>query len=549
MRVVKRLAILLLGWCGIFSVGSGQPDPRFEPFDWVNYRSVGAITSITEGFSYVYFGTQNGGILRYHLYRNDFDYPITKAQGLNSNHILAVYFDRSTGTLWAATDRGLEYSYTREGEWYRLSHDDLGLPGDARIRQIGSSDKHIWVLAGAMFLKLDRLAGIVLGMMPTPDEEGIQWSSLRFLPGMELPTELTGYTVMEGWLLNWNQFTDPYGRLVAITTVFQGQFNEYWLGTEDGSIFLGDRQMETLYPLRYGLASTDVTTLSHSDPFWIAGRYGYGNHQGITWFDPRRQIFDRIEFEVTINMEPQSFYSSLIIDDEVWIGGEFGCAVYDQQEGFWRFIDESRGLPSGPILTMAGDTGYVWVGSPNGLARLRIKTKRSAPAGIETLFRGRFIYDLELIQGQLWIGTGFGLYIYDIRMQTLHDFRSLGDFSRLKQQQFLLNTFWEITAAGDLVYIATPMGILTFDLKTQTWDLPVDPSQFRGERVWSMEVIDRWCFLGTAKGVTRIDLEQRHVRNYTYSFIGRVNDMYFSDNTLWLGTDQGLIAFNWQRDP
>jgi len=38
--------------------------------DWITYAPARFITSIDIGDDYVYFGTRNGGILRYHMYDN-----------------------------------------------------------------------------------------------------------------------------------------------------------------------------------------------------------------------------------------------------------------------------------------------------------------------------------------------------------------------------------------------------------------------------------------------------------------------------------------------
>ena len=42
----------------------GQIDNRFNIFSWEQYGGVGAVNSISEDYSYFYFGTENAGILR-----------------------------------------------------------------------------------------------------------------------------------------------------------------------------------------------------------------------------------------------------------------------------------------------------------------------------------------------------------------------------------------------------------------------------------------------------------------------------------------------------
>ena len=544
MKLLFPFSLFLVVSCPLFL--TAQPEPRFDPFDWTAYRHLGRINSITEGYNYVYFGTEDGGIVRYHIFRNAFAPPITRAQGLSGNRIQLVHFDRETGTLWVVTDKGLEYSYSREGDWYYLSFEDIGIAPGTRILRMGSSARNLWLLAGSMFIKLDHLSGIVLGMAPKPDEDSIAWSSGPLLPGEKPPEKIADYSVMDGWMLNLNQFIDPFGRVTDITTIYQGQ--EYWVGAEDGTIFLGDKQLEAFYPQRFGLANTDVTTFTHGRQFWVAGRYGV-EATGVTRFDYRRKMFDFFDFDVNINMNPQSLFSSLEVGDEIWLGGKSGILVYDKKESFWRILDETRGLPVGSIVTMASDdSAYVWVGLSAGIARMNIKTKRAEPIGIEDLFLGRFIFDLEIIGDQLWIGNERGLYIYDTQRKTLVKYTAFGDFSLLRGRQKVFSYFWKIRSYKQQVFIATPQGILRYDSKSKQWDVIIEPSEYQGKRVLAMEFSGNQCFLGTLDGVIRIDLRQHFSRVYNYSFIRRVNDMYITNGTLWLGTPEGLISFLWKKD-
>ena len=146
-----RLSCLLIFFLMLTINLHGQPEPEFSPFDWVTYRQTGRIQSITEGFAYIYFATEEGGILRYHTFQNQFDDPITQAQGLSSNNIRSLHFDRETGTLWVATKHSLDYSYTREGNWTSIPYGNLALPKNVHIRRIGSSPAYVWL--DALLLK------------------------------------------------------------------------------------------------------------------------------------------------------------------------------------------------------------------------------------------------------------------------------------------------------------------------------------------------------------------------------------------------------------
>ena len=129
--------------------------------DWITITKTGAITSITEGYSYIYFGTESGGVLRYHIYANEMDIPLTMAQGLSSNKIQSVHFDFDTGILWIGTDSGLDYSHMREGGWTHLRKRDIGIGRKRKTHQIGSTIKNLWLRSNNQYIKLDHVSGIL----------------------------------------------------------------------------------------------------------------------------------------------------------------------------------------------------------------------------------------------------------------------------------------------------------------------------------------------------------------------------------------------------
>ncbi|MDG2266234.1 MAG: hypothetical protein P8L91_04545, partial [Candidatus Marinimicrobia bacterium] len=117
----KPIPIILFGVLSLSETILSQVNSRHDPFDWVMYRKPGLIRSFTEGLSYIYIATETAGVFRYSIYGNQFEYPITKAQGLSSNRVRAIHFDKMTGILWVATDKSIDYSYNGEGNWISKS--------------------------------------------------------------------------------------------------------------------------------------------------------------------------------------------------------------------------------------------------------------------------------------------------------------------------------------------------------------------------------------------------------------------------------------------
>ena len=261
-------AILLVG------LALGQPELRFHPFDWVQYRQTGKVNSISFGDRYAYIGTQSGGVLRFNRYSERFEAPITRAQGLRSNTITAVHRS-SNGILWAASPLGVEFSFTEEGDWRFIDRYQLNLPLGIFVERIGESDNNVWLDTPGLIYKLDAITGIVVGIMPNPDE-AVTWSSGLIRFRQDLSDLFIDYSFMDGWMTDLQSLIHPDGRQMNVTTLIKNNFNEVWIGTEDGTFFRGDNTMKTFTPFDSawrGMISKPSVVMIHS---------GWGDGWGIT---------------------------------------------------------------------------------------------------------------------------------------------------------------------------------------------------------------------------------------------------------------------------
>lgn len=544
--LIRTGTTTLLLMSAVGRVGA-QPDLRFDPFDWVIYRQVGSITSITEGFSYAYLGTELGGVIRYDIYGDRFPEPITRAQGLSSHQVQAVFFDRNTGYLWVATPNSLDYSYNREGEWRHVSRQDLSLPKGSFIRRLGASKDYLWGYTGTMYYKLDHTTGILLGVMLNPDAKNITWSSAPFDESWMTSNFLDTYSVMDGWLLNLDEMVSPKGKQIGITTVYEGQFGDIWVGTDDGTLFHGETQMRSLYPLVVGLGNNDVQSILGGQYFWLVGRQGRDT-RGITQVDLRRDIYTIFDFDLTTNAQAQSLYTVEKVGNEMWFGGVGQIIVYDLKHDFWRTYDETRGIPGGNILSLSPDSQSVWIGSTAGLGRIDRRNKRSLSIPRSGFIKNLFVYDLKVIDGMVWVGTEYMLYLIDPSRQIIQTFKNFGNVQAIRDRLDAFSGFTAIEKIGDEVYVATFQGILVYNLTNRRWSLVVEPSIYSGRAVTSLQKDGDVLFIAQGKGFTRYELDSGQSRVYTYPFIGRVNDMYISNEILWLGTNQGLVKFHWKKD-
>ena len=540
-RFLYKCSIIILA-C---SYSLSQPLKSFRPFDWVLYKSTGSITSFTEGYSYIYIGTTLGGIKRFNIYGNYFDNPISTAQGLENNEVSAVHFDKKTGFLWASTSGYVQYSFSRENDWFSKNFQDIGLSKFDKITKIGSSDSYVWLKARSSYVKLDQSSGTMVGIYPIPDELSIEWSSGEYRSDQQFDKDFTDFIILDGWIFNGNELIDQNGSRKKITSVFFSQYGNIYLGSENGVVFYGSETMETFKPVIPDIINEDVLSLYLDNYHLWVGSLNFLKSEGISKIDVKSLESFPFKFEETINMEPSPIYSIISSANEVWVGGEGIILYYNEKKNFWKTLDQGRGISDGIVWDMCISDRHLWTATSRGINRIDLATHSINLIGIEEYFRDTQVYSIENINDQIWIGSRKGLFIYS------QDDPKLINALDLQKKDELINNFYNFTSIhenDDLVYVAGDMGVARFNTMQNEWEL-ISPSVVYGaETVYSMTVNDKFLFLGTRNGFSRINKSTGLVREYTYPFIGQVNDMVLDENVLWIGSNNGLLKFKWKRD-
>ena len=528
----------------LFAVSFSQPSARYRPFDWLLFKEPGRINSLSEGFEFLYVGTSHGGIYRYNLYSNQYDFPITSAQGLKNNSISSVHFDQNTGILWAASVGALQYSFTREGDWRYIDFVDIGLRNNDNISQIGNSENYVWAKANAVYVKLDKSSGILAGIYPRPDEINISWSSTNYYEQADIATIMNNYALMSGWMASGSKLIDGYGRYIDITSGLIGKHNDVWIGTSDGTLFQGDKTMEAIFPTEFGIRGSNINALfQNENNLWI-GSKGYDIGRGVTRLNTRNFQTDHYDFDVTVNMNLTEVYSFYDFENTLWVGGNGVILVFDKPDNFWRTLGEDRGIPNSDITSMVGDSNYVWIGSYYGIRQINRKSKREEPMGFEYLFYNHPVNDLLLNEFGVWVASRTGIYLYDKNNPQIMNALSIGN----SYLDFPVSRVTSIFQDNQLLYFATNIGVVSFNIEEKFWDMVIPASDYRGLDVSDLIVVGKFCFIGTSQGMFRINLKSKRTREYKFDFIGSVNSLEKIGKYVWMGTSEGLIRFKWRKD-
>ena len=540
----KKISYIGVYFLFFISLCSSQPSAKYRPFDWLLFKEPGKINSISEGYEFLYIGTSHGGIYRYNLYGNQYDFPISTAQGLDNNNISSVHFDHSTGIIWASSYGALQYSYTREGDWRIIDLADIGLRNNDRIVQLGNSKNYIWAKASAVYVKLDKSSGVLAGIYPMPDEINIVWSSGKYNEQPEIASVLNNYALMSGWMTSGSKLIDGYGRYIDITSGLIGKHNDVWIGTSDGTLFQGNKTMEAMFPTEFGIRGSNINALFHNDEeLWI-GSKGYDIGRGVTKLNTRTFQTDHYDFDVTVNMNLTEIHSFYDFDNVLWVGGNSAILVFDKSENYWRTLGEERGIPNTDITSMVGDSNFVWIGSYRGIRQINRKTKREEQMGFEYLFYNHPVNDLFLNDYGVWIASRTGIYLYDKNNPQIMNALSIGD----SYLDFPVSRVTSVFQQNNLIYFATNIGIIVFDTEEKFWDMAIPTSDYKGLDVNDILLLGKFCFIATDGGMFRINLKSKGVREYNFDFIGSVNTIENIGKYIWMGTSKGLIRFKWRKD-
>jgi len=521
---------------------SAQPDSRFRPFDWVLYHGSGIINSISEGYNYIYVGTENGGLKRFNTFSLNFDEPITMAQGLKSNAIKAVHFDKETGYLWTATPNFLNYSFSRDGNWFSIRLESLGLSRYEEIKKIGSSVGYVWLELNSSYVKLNHTNGSLISTYSKPDEIAITWSSgLEFLDN-NIKKTLLEFSFSDGWLFLDNSLIDKLGRKFDITTYYFARHGNIFLGLEDGTFFYGTDVMQNLSPINPDINNYDISALGNFEDELFLGSIDYINSKSITKIDTWSENKISFDFEETINMTPTPVYSINASKNELWVGGEDLLLFYDRMKDFWRTFGLETGMPTGKVLDINIDSAHVWIASSGGLSRISRKDKKIDPVGFEYLFSGMPVYQVKNQKDFLWIGAWSGVYLYSKLSPQLRNGAEFG-------QRYFDQKITRVTAIkeyNDFVYIVGDLGIVKYDSNLLVWDLIFNAAIYDNKSVYDIEVNRSNIFIATSDGIIKINEKTGFVMEFNFPFLEQVNDIIIIDNYLWAGTNSGLVKFKWK---
>ncbi len=480
--------------------------------DWITYAPARFITSIDIGDDYVYFGTRNGGILRYHLYDNFWDFPFTTSNGLSSNTILKVVFDAEYRKLFAQTNKGIDvYNFAFE----------------------------YWEDAGTESLPGRR--------QPDPNElqEYLQQGNFSY-PAHYRPelSELPNFFGTRDF-----EFRPPHEILDRFNRIFHlnperilDKFRTLWLSTDGLGPVSADMTTQSLKVNPQSLPNISPRDVFFDgDIVWIGGIAKKQSPVGITaWSDEDNTWID-YEARHNYNINSDDIYCISGNDDYIFFGSKNGLIRLNKKEKIWNTFTVFHGLESDKIndltffrdqLYIATDRGFNWM-APYG---------KHINESDDNKLKGLSVHKILALDSSLILAASHGLYQYDPAADKLEFVVS--------KSAILPIGVTAINSFSDSLWTAGKNGIILYDIKNDFWrSFPQIQDRLKTE-FHDIAFTEGHVWFACSNGLLKYNIDGNYWYLYTKKDGLPSNKVFHIDadgDNLWLSTAAGVTIFRWYR--
>ena len=539
IKIKKELLVASFFLFSFSSSLNAQVDSRFSTFDWTIFSKVNEITSISEGYSHIYFAGGNAGILRFNRFSKRFDIPLTRGQGFKSERVQHVYFDSVTGILWLVGNKLIENTQFLDSNWNSKSLSELGINNGNQILGIGSSENFIWLNTSLGFLKIDHISGSLLGNYPYPDSKNINLGNIPARELQFLEINFDDYFIRENWMLTKNGAYDQSGNFRQFLSYFEDSYGNLWIGLEDGYILYGEEFSKNISILKTGICCEFPQSLVVEDnKIWLSG-VSKSNFL-ISIFDKEYDLLQEILSERYQVFNNHNFYSSLKVENELWFGGDSQLLIYDISKDQFSEINEFDGVPIGRINTLKILDNHIWVLSSNGIAAFDRRTKKQVlPELSSRVFSSNaLVGDMEIIGDDIYLIMNYKIFVFNKGSSGFQEIDLNSDSLKTDKKEDIFYSKLFFTNSKRI--FLTQKGIF---ISEDNYLIP--SSTFFGKKVFDILSINDSIFIALEDGLMSINLNDYGIEfYYQFDFLKSIVKLYEIDNKLVLLSDSGLISFN-----
>ncbi len=521
-----------------------ETNRNYQQGDWITYSTTRFIRSISIGDRFVYFAT-TGGITRYNFFSNKWDFPWTISNGLADDNISLVAKDLNTGFLWCSHDLGISYLEPASQYWFNFFYDEMEFGDNDYVTSIGfGNDRQVYlVTASNKWMASDNTSANFNTISQPTNDDFITWHGAREKNSTELP-----YMFMSGGFLfdeRGKYIDDLNFRHFQITSWVKDSWQNLWIGTWGLGAGHGDLATTRLDLLEYGLWDDAVDAIERDgDALWIGGIQGSSQKGGVTeWVIPEQKP-NYYETYLLTGFDNDQISSIAVDGETVWFGTHDGLTRYDRRKRIWKTYTVVDHLQNNWVNDVIVGDSSIWIATAEGVSMIPKASAGTDSMRIHSVMQPSLgtieVYDLDRQQNLLWMGTEYGIFVYDIDKKTGGFYK--GTVGPADQPTFAVSVF------DDEVWFGTAEGIAGLNSRLKEWLKPPARLYKTNAEINRILASKDAIWAATQNGVLKYDKSRERWVHFTM-LDGLPSDEVYSllldGDYIWFGTARGLTRFFW----
>jgi ligand-binding sensor domain-containing protein len=480
---------------------------HYDPDDWITYAYSNHITSVDIGPENVYFGTTMGGILRYNFFDEQWLFPQTTSNGLNSNQIIRVVFDQQTNQLFALTNKGVNV-FNMAFQYWQPTHSELPERKGPEVPKENNNDFRYPEYSRPAIAK---------------------WPNLFPNDNYEL--------MLDGIIYN------PDNEEYNVTDRVVDRWYKMWFGTNGTGVGSADLDMLQLNFIKQSIPAVRPRDLFIGDDgIWIGGSPFREKERGIVRWNYEDDSWDYFKSGINFNIFSDNINAIEGIDDQIFFGSEQGLIQYNTKKDTWISLQKTLPLKNDAIFDLWKKNKILYIASENGAFKYDYKTKQMENIG-GPLLQHVTVTKIAGSSQMVFLATHRGIFEYDPHKDTLF---------LLQSRAAIADNFIDAVGVNkDTLWFAGQNGIGYYDISGDKWKSFPAASLRLNTKINDIAFADWNVWFATNRGLLKYDIE----RDYWYLYTkkdgladNRVYNIDVDDDTLWLSTFGGVTQFRWYRE-
>lgn len=480
------------------------------------------------------FDTQNETI--HHIHKNN--------SSLKSNYITFLLVDSPRG-VWIGSDNGVDFlNGSGKNIHYELVNNDSELTIKSILKV---DDKTIFIGTNLGLFSIDTQTDTV-----KPESLKIKINTLYQDKSNQLYVGTDKGLFIQKPNDSFQNVYFPKIKNKVSTIISDGK--NLWVGTFFEGLYKILLSDQTITNYRYSSLNNNSISdnlilslsLSKSGILWIST---FNN--GISYFDTNSLNFGLASDSTTSiycskNNSNFNFYEDQ--DSNLWISNEYGLIRYNLKDNLCSLYqsdpkDETT-LSGNFVFNVSQYTkNKLWVSTVYGFNMMNIETGK-----VERITDFMTYFSTNYDSDSVLLGTSKGLFKYFFKSKFLKKIYIKGDHNKnIKVYDFFKNTIGPFSfATNNGVYHLSKEGELYKDIEIQ--------AQMPEVEILSLHITkNKHMWVGTfQKGLFHFDANKQLLRHYDKKGLSKfrtINSIIEdSNNSLWIGSDAGLIKLNTQND-